>query len=68
MAFIIALALVVGFTTNVVIGAVQGTAPLGVVSEMLVLFAAAVAFTVGILQREARAGAQAVDDSAPPTE
>ena len=54
MAFFIAILLVCAFTANVVVGAV-GDAPLvGNVVEMLILFAAAIAFSAGILQREAK--------------
>jgi len=54
MAFITAFVLLVAFTANVVIGAV-GDAPLvGNVAEMLILLGSAIAFVVGILQREER--------------
>ena len=41
------------FAANVVFGAVTGSPVLGDVSEMLVLFAASIAFVAVILQREA---------------
>ena len=53
MAFIIAAILVIGFTANVAFGAVAGDPVLGNVAEMLVLFAAAIAFVFGILKAEA---------------
>lgn len=55
MAYILALILVIGFTANVVAGAVTGVSPLGNVAEMLILFGAAIAFSIGVLQSEARA-------------
>lgn len=55
MAYIVALVLVLCFTANVVTGAVSGTPFFGNVVEMLVLFGAAIAFSVGILKAEARA-------------
>ncbi|MCE8009021.1 hypothetical protein [Aestuariivita sp.] len=58
MAFLIAILCVCAFTANVIVGAV-GDAPLvGNVAEMLILFAAAIAFSAGILQREAQEKAQ----------
>jgi len=58
MAYIVALILVAAFTANVVIGAI-GDAPLvGNVAEMVILFAAAISFSAGILKSEARAKAQ----------
>ena len=57
MAYIIALIAMIGFTLNVVAGASNGVSPLGDVAEMLILFGTAVAFSVGILQSEARARA-----------
>ena len=55
MAFVIAAALLVAFTGNVVIGAVTGTPIVGNVSEMIMLFSASIAFVAGILMREAAA-------------
>ena len=43
------------FAANVLLGAVTGSPVLGDVSEMLVLFAASIAFVAEILRREARA-------------
>ncbi len=54
MAFLIALVLVAAFTANVVVGAVGDAPIVGNVAEMLILFAAAIAFSVGILRSEAR--------------
>ncbi len=53
MAFIIAALLVAGFAANVAIGAVAGKPLIGNVAEMMVLFAAAAVFVVGILRAEA---------------
>lgn len=55
MPYIVALILVVAFTINVVVGAVGDGPIVGVVAEMLILFAAAISFSVGILRSEARA-------------
>lgn len=55
MAFIVALLLLAGFTANVVVGAIGDAPIVGNVGEMIVLLSAAIAFSVGILQREARA-------------
>ncbi len=64
MAYLIAVLLVAAFTANVVIGAV-GDAPLvGVVAEMLILFAAAISFSIGILRSEAREAAKQASDGA----
>ncbi|MEM9474598.1 MAG: hypothetical protein AAGA71_04860 [Pseudomonadota bacterium] len=54
MPYVIALILVGAFTANVVSGAI-GEPFVGNVVEMLVLFSAAIAFSVGILRSEARA-------------
>ncbi|MEM7462337.1 MAG: hypothetical protein AAF362_06605 [Pseudomonadota bacterium] len=43
------------FAANVVLGAITGSPILGDVPEMLVLFAASIAFVAVILQREALA-------------
>jgi len=54
MPYLIALGLSCVFVANIVIGAV-GQAPIvGVVTEMLILFGAAISFCVGILRSEAR--------------
>ncbi|MEM9707961.1 MAG: hypothetical protein AAF871_04160 [Pseudomonadota bacterium] len=54
MPYVIAAVLLVLFVANVAIGAVGQSAPVGIVAEMLVLFSAAIAFSVGILRSEAR--------------
>jgi len=54
MPYFIAAALLIAFVANVVIGAVSSAAPVGVVAEMLILFGAAIAFSIGILRSEAR--------------
>lgn len=54
MAYLIALLLVGAFTANVVIGAVGDAPIVGNVTEMLILFGAAISFSVGILRSEAR--------------
>lgn len=56
MPFIIAAILLVLFVANVAIGAAAGAPVVGNVPEMLVLLSSAIAFTVGILQREAAEG------------
>ena len=52
---IIAAALFGIFVTNVALGAFGATQFLGDVGEMIMLFAASIAFTVAILRREAAA-------------
>lgn len=59
MPYIIAAVLLAAFVANVSIGALGQTAPVGIVTEALVLFGAAIAFSVGILRSEARAKAEA---------
>lgn len=54
MAYLIALLLVGAFTANVVIGAVGDAPIVGNVTEMLILFGAAISFSVGVLRSEAR--------------
>ena len=54
MPYAIALVLLLAFIANVVIGAVGDAPIVGIVTEMLVLFGAAIAFSVGILRSEAR--------------
>jgi hypothetical protein len=54
LGFIAALILLVAFTANVVMGALGDARFVGNVAEMVVLLAAAIAFVVGVLQREAR--------------
>ena len=54
MPYWIAALLLSAFIANVVIGAV-GQAPIvGLVAEMLILFGAAIAFSIGILRSEAQ--------------
>ena len=54
MALLIATIVFAGFVLNVVVGATTGSAILSDVQEMLVLFAASIAFVAAILRREAR--------------
>jgi len=54
MAYLIALALVLAFTANVVMGAITKDPIVSNVTEMIILFCAAIAFSVGILRSEAR--------------
>ena len=61
MPYVIALVLVAAFTTNVVVGAVGDAPIVGNVAEMLILFSAAIAFSVGILRSEARANSEKAD-------
>lgn len=53
MALIVAIILFGLYVGNVVLGAVSGAPILDDVQEMVLLFAAAIAFTAAILQREA---------------
>lgn len=53
MAFIGALALLVIFVANVVLGASSNSAFVGDVGEMLLLLSAAILFVIAILQKEA---------------
>lgn len=53
MPYIIALALLMAFVANVAIGAFGSSSPVGIVTEMLILFGAAISFSVGILRSEA---------------
>lgn len=57
MPYVIAAVFIVIFTVNVVMGAIGGGSFFNSVVEMLVLFAAAISFSVGILRSEARAKA-----------
>ncbi|MCH2076410.1 MAG: hypothetical protein MK180_05915 [Rhodobacteraceae bacterium] len=59
MPYIIAAVLLAAFIANVSIGALGQAAPAGIVAEALVLFGAAIAFSVGILRSEASAKAEA---------
>jgi len=62
MPYLIVVVLLAVFTTNVVLGKVGGSAFVGVVGEMLILFAAAITFSVGILRSEARARSNRSDN------
>lgn len=53
MFLILAVVLFAIFVLNVVLGALMDSAFTGDVGEMLILFAASIAFTVAILKREA---------------
>lgn len=55
MMLILSCVCLVAFTLNVSVGSITGTAFLGNVSEMLLLFAFAICFSVAVLQREAKA-------------
>ena len=55
MALIVAAVLFAVFTVNVAMGSMGGGGFLGDVGEMLVLFAASIAFVAAILKREANA-------------
>ena len=61
MGLIIAVVLLAGFVVNVILGSIDGQAPLGNVAEMILLFCASIAFVFDILGREARARAGADD-------
>ena len=54
MPYFIAAALLLAFVINVTIGAITKAPPVSNVVEMMVLFGAAIAFSVGILRSEAR--------------
>ncbi|MEL7300711.1 MAG: hypothetical protein AAFM92_10040 [Pseudomonadota bacterium] len=54
MPYVIAAVLVLAFVANVALGAFGPSAPVGIVAEMLILFGAAIAFSIGILRSEAR--------------
>ncbi|MEM6847129.1 MAG: hypothetical protein AAF580_03535 [Pseudomonadota bacterium] len=54
MPYFVALALLLAFIANVAIGASGTSAPVGIVTEMLILFGAAIAFAIGVLRSEAR--------------
>ena len=55
MAFFIAAILLIVFIANVAVGALTGSAWFGIVTEMVLLFCASIAFTAAILKREAAA-------------
>jgi len=42
------------FVLNVTMGSITGTPLIGIVGEMLLLFAASIAFVIAVLKREAR--------------
>ncbi|KIC42155.1 hypothetical protein RA27_01785 [Ruegeria sp. ANG-R] len=52
MYLIIAVVLFAIFVVNVVLGALSGSPFLGDIGEMLMLFAASIAFVVAVLRRE----------------
>lgn len=54
MPYLIAIGLLLAFVANVVSGAVGDAPFVSIVWEMLFLFGAAIAFSVGILRSEAR--------------
>jgi VIT1/CCC1 family predicted Fe2+/Mn2+ transporter len=54
MPYWIAAALLVVFVVNVTLGAITKSPPVSNVGEMLILFGAAIAFSVGILRSEAK--------------
>lgn len=62
MAYLVAALLVAAFTANVVMGAVGDGPLVRNATEMLILFAAAIAFTVGILRSEAREKSKTTKD------
>lgn len=53
VALITAIVLFLGFLLDVVLGAILGVSILNDVQEMLILFAASIAFVIVILRREA---------------
>lgn len=55
MMLILAGVFIAAFTLNVSIGSITGTAFLGNVSEMLLLFAFAICFSAAVLKKEAEA-------------
>jgi len=63
MAYLVALVLVAAFTANVVMGAVASAPMVSNVWEMIILFGAAIAFSVGILRSEAQAAARGDEDA-----
>lgn len=54
MPYFITAALLLVFVVNVTIGAITKAPPVSNVVEMVVLFGAAIAFSIGILRSEAR--------------
>lgn len=65
MALWLAAALFALFTINVTAGSLTGSSFLGDVGEMLVLFAASLAFAVAVLNREAAAKSASNDVEQP---
>jgi len=55
MGLVIASVMLSGFVLNVILGSINGQAPLGNVAEMILLFCASVAFVADALKLEARA-------------
>lgn len=55
MGLIIAALLLIAFTANVTMGSITGAPVLGNVGEMILLFAASIAFVADVLRREAAA-------------
>jgi hypothetical protein len=68
MALIAAGLLLAVFIANVALGSVAGDAPLGVVAEAILLFAASICFTVAILKREAAAKEKGTLKPPPPSQ
>jgi hypothetical protein len=62
LALAIAALCLAGFTADVALGAVSQQSVIGDVGEMLVLFAACVAFVTGVLQKERAAGLRPTRD------
>ncbi|MBT8454527.1 MAG: hypothetical protein HKO95_05715 [Rhodobacteraceae bacterium] len=62
MGLIIAAVLLAAFTANVAIGSIAGDPYIGNVGEMLMLFAASIAFSADILKREAAVKKQSNND------
>ena len=62
MGLLVAAILLAGFIVNVTLGSINGTAPLGNVAEMILLFCASIAFVADILQREAKAQSSELED------
>lgn len=62
MGLILAATLLAGFVVNVSLGSISGSAPLGNVAEMVILFSASIAFVADVLRREARAKSSRSDN------
>lgn len=63
MFLIIAVVIFVIYIANVVLGATGGSAFVGDVGEMLLLFAASIAFVIAVLKREAAEKAEKNKDN-----